>query len=259
MISMQCVIWPKLLIWFVGCSLCRVVLCGVMWCFSPFLIILHQSPSFLKVLLLVDASFGFEMEVFEFLNILKVHGFPKVMGILTHLDSFKDNKKLRNAKKRLKEKFWTEICDGAKLFYLSGLINGKYMKREILNLARFVAVMKFRPIVWRTNHPYVLVDRSVLCFSNASCTVFPWDFGFLFFVLHFELWWWLFNCSIWIRYEDLTNPALIHDNPNVDRTLSLYGFVRGTYLKPTQRCHLLGISHYSHVWPPDIPANLSLL
>jgi ribosome biogenesis protein BMS1 len=26
------------------------------------------------VLLMIDASFGFEMEVFEFLNILKVHG-----------------------------------------------------------------------------------------------------------------------------------------------------------------------------------------
>ena len=29
------------------------------------------------VLLLVDASFGFEMEVFEFLNICQVHGFPR--------------------------------------------------------------------------------------------------------------------------------------------------------------------------------------
>ena len=38
------------------------------------------------VLLLVDASFGFEMETFEFLNILKNHGFPKVIGVLTHLD-----------------------------------------------------------------------------------------------------------------------------------------------------------------------------
>ncbi|CAM9799757.1 unnamed protein product, partial [Heterosigma akashiwo] len=29
------------------------------------------------VLLMVDASYGFEMETFEFLNILQVHGFPK--------------------------------------------------------------------------------------------------------------------------------------------------------------------------------------
>lgn len=31
------------------------------------------------VLLCVDAKFGFEMETFEFLNILQTHGFPKVM------------------------------------------------------------------------------------------------------------------------------------------------------------------------------------
>ena len=31
------------------------------------------------VLLMVDASFGFEMETFEFLNLLQAHGFPKVM------------------------------------------------------------------------------------------------------------------------------------------------------------------------------------
>lgn len=64
-------------------------------------------------------------ETFEFLNILQVHGFPKVMGVLTHLDKFKDVKKLRKTKQRLKHRFWTEIYDGAKLFYLSGLIHGK--------------------------------------------------------------------------------------------------------------------------------------
>ncbi|KAG8911119.1 Glycoside hydrolase 2 (Mannanase, beta-galactosidase), partial [Tulasnella sp. 408] len=41
------------------------------------------------VLLLVDASYGFEMETFEFLNILQCHGFPKVIGVLTHLDLIK--------------------------------------------------------------------------------------------------------------------------------------------------------------------------
>ncbi|VDI64097.1 Hypothetical predicted protein, partial [Mytilus galloprovincialis] len=61
------------------------------------------------VLLLVDASFGFEMETFEFLNICQVHGFPRIMGVLTHLDSFKDNKKMRKTKKRLKHRFWTEV------------------------------------------------------------------------------------------------------------------------------------------------------
>lgn len=67
----------------------------------------------------------FLQETFEFLNILQVHGFPKVMGVLTHLDKFKDVKKLRKTKQRLKHRFWTEIYDGAKLFYLSGLIHEK--------------------------------------------------------------------------------------------------------------------------------------
>ena len=58
---------------------------------------------------MVDASFGFEMEIFEFLNICQVHGFPKIMGVLTHLDHFRDNKQLKKTKKRLKHRFWTEV------------------------------------------------------------------------------------------------------------------------------------------------------
>ena len=57
----------------------------------------------------MDASFGFEMETFEFLNILQVHGFPKVIGVLTHLDMLQSTKTLRKTKKKLKQRFWTEI------------------------------------------------------------------------------------------------------------------------------------------------------
>ena len=64
------------------------------------------------VLLMVDGAFGFEMETFEFLNLLQVQGFPKVMGVLTHLDSFKDPKKLKKTKKTLKHRFWAEIYQG---------------------------------------------------------------------------------------------------------------------------------------------------
>lgn len=59
--------------------------------------------------MLIDASFGFEMETFEFLNICQVHGFPKIMGVLTHLDTFKNNKQLKKTKKKLKHRFWTEV------------------------------------------------------------------------------------------------------------------------------------------------------
>jgi hypothetical protein len=32
-------------------------------------------------------------------------------------------------------RFWTEVYDGAKLFYLSGMQHGKYLKREVRILA----------------------------------------------------------------------------------------------------------------------------
>jgi ribosome biogenesis protein BMS1 len=61
------------------------------------------------VLLLIDASFGFEMETFEFLNICQVHGFPRIMGVLTHMDMIKNSKQLKKIKKKLKHRFWTEL------------------------------------------------------------------------------------------------------------------------------------------------------
>ena len=60
-------------------------------------------------------------------------------------------------------RFWTEIYDGAKLFYLSGIQHGKYLKREIFNLARFISVMKLRPLTWRLAHPFALIDRFEVC------------------------------------------------------------------------------------------------
>jgi hypothetical protein len=37
------------------------------------------------------------------------------MGVLTHLDGFTDPKKLKKTKKALKQRFWTEVYDGAKV------------------------------------------------------------------------------------------------------------------------------------------------
>ncbi|KAK6233782.1 hypothetical protein QUC31_006188 [Theobroma cacao] len=156
-------------------------------------------------LLLIDGSYGFEMETFEFLNILQVHGFPKVMGVLTHLDKFKDVKKLKKTKQRLKHRFWTEIYDGAKLFYLSGLIHGKYPKREIHNLARFISVMKFPPLSWRISHPYILVDR----------------------------------------FEDVTPPDRVQMNNKCDRNVTLYGYLRGCNLKKGTKVHIAGVGDFS--------------
>ncbi|KAL5576228.1 hypothetical protein UlMin_017927, partial [Ulmus minor] len=156
-------------------------------------------------LLLIDGSYGFEMETFEFLNILQVHGFPKVMGVLTHLDTFKDAKKLRKTKQRLKHRFWTEIYNGAKLFYLSGLQYGKYHKREIHNLSRFISVMKFHPLSWRAAHPYILVDR----------------------------------------FEDVTPPERVHLNKKCDRNITLYGYLRGCNMKKGTKVHVAGVGDYS--------------
>uniref|UniRef100_A0A8D0CE43 BMS1 ribosome biogenesis factor n=1 Tax=Scleropages formosus TaxID=113540 RepID=A0A8D0CE43_SCLFO len=157
------------------------------------------------VLMLIDASFGFEMETFEFLNILQVHGFPRIMGVLTHLDSFKNNKTLRKTKKRLKHRFWTEVYQGAKLFYLSGMVHGEYQAQEVKNLGRFISVMKFRPLVWQTSHPYVVADRM----------------------------------------EDLTDPETLRVDPKCDRTVSLYGYLRGTYLKNKGQVHIPGVGDFA--------------
>lgn len=156
------------------------------------------------VLMLIDASFGFEMETFEFLNICQVHGFPKIMGVLTHLDSFKHNKQLKKTKKRLKHRFWTEVYPGAKLFYLSGMVHGEYQNQEIHNLGRFITVMKFRPLTWQTSHPYILADRM----------------------------------------EDLTNPEDIRTNIKCDRKVSLYGYLRGAYLKNNSQIHMPGVGDF---------------
>jgi len=156
------------------------------------------------VLLCVDAKFGFEMETFEFLNILQTHGFPKVMGVFTHLDQFKTMKNLRKTKKNLKDRFWTEIYSGAKMFYFSGVINNKYLKHEIKQLSLFISRVKYRPLVWRNTHPYVVVDR----------------------------------------HEDITHPNKIQDDSACDRSISFYGYVRGTHLRAGQKVHLIGAGDF---------------
>ncbi|GLB38154.1 putative protein of unknown function (DUF663) [Lyophyllum shimeji] len=154
------------------------------------------------VLLMIDGSFGFEMETFEFLNILQSHGFPKVIGVLSHLDLIKKAATLRATKKALKKRFWTEIYQGAKLFYLSGVLNGRYPDSEIMNLSRFISVMKFRPLVFRNTHSYVLADR----------------------------------------LEDLTPRELVRTSKGkCDRTVTVYGYVRGTNLRMGTKVHIPGV------------------
>jgi len=160
------------------------------------------------VLLMIDGNYGFEMETMEFLNVLSASGMPgNVFGILTHLDLFRKQETLKLQKKRLKHRFWSELYQGAKLFYLSGVANGRYPDREIMNLSRFLSVMKNpRPLVWRNSHPYCLADR----------------------------------------FLDITPPTDIEQNPKCDRTIALYGYLRGTNF-PAQdsRVHVPGVGDLS--------------
>lgn len=156
------------------------------------------------VLLMIDGNYGFEMETMEFLSVLSSTGMPgNVFGILTHLDLFRKQDTLKAQKKRLKHRFWSELYQGAKLFYLSGVINGRYPDREVLNLSRFLSVMKNpRPLVWRNSHPYALADRML----------------------------------------DITPPIEIEKDEKCDRTIALYGYLRGTNFPSRDvRVHVPGV------------------
>ncbi|KAI3854971.1 hypothetical protein MKX03_009129 [Papaver bracteatum] len=109
------------------------------------------------VMFLIDAGYGFEMETFEFLELFKVHGLPKVMGVLTYLDSFKDEGVLAKTRQNLLDQFQTNIHNGAKVFCLSGRHNAMYLEHEISELASFISTMEFHPLSWRAARPYMLV------------------------------------------------------------------------------------------------------
>jgi ribosome biogenesis protein BMS1 len=160
------------------------------------------------VLLMIDGNYGFEMETMEFLNILAATGMPgNVFGILTHLDLFRKPQALKEAKKRLKHRLWSELYSGAHLFYLSGVLNGRYPDREIHNLSRFLSVMKNpRPLVWRNSHPYTIIDN----------------------------------------YRDITHPTKVEEDENCDRSIELSGYLRGTnFAAQGQRVHIAGLGDFT--------------
>lgn len=73
----------------------------------------------------------------------------------------------------------------------------RYTNREVHNLARFISVMKFRPLSWRTAHPYLLVDR----------------------------------------FEDATPSENVQRDDKCDRNVILYGYLRGcNFKKGTKVC-----------------------
>ncbi|KAI1330834.1 GTP binding protein Bms1 [Xylariaceae sp. FL0255] len=161
------------------------------------------------LLLLIDGNFGFEMETMEFLNILTATGMPgNVFSILTHLDLFRKPQQLKDAKKRLKHRLWNELYQGAHLFYLSGVINGRYPDREIHNMSRFLSVMKNpRPLIFKNSHSYLLIDS----------------------------------------FRDITHPTEKEEDENCDRVVALCGYLRGgvNFSKERQRVHIPGAGDYT--------------
>ncbi|GAP93252.2 putative ribosome biogenesis protein bms1 protein [Rosellinia necatrix] len=160
------------------------------------------------VILLIDGNFGFEMEIMEFLNILSATGMPgNVFSVLTHLDLFRKPQHLKDAKKTLKHRLWSELYQGAHLFYLSGVINGRYPDREVHNLSRFISVMKNpRPLVWKNSHSYILGDS----------------------------------------LRDLTHPNQIEEDAKCDRSVAIYGYLRGgvNFSVDNQKVHIPGVGDF---------------
>ncbi|KAM7538283.1 hypothetical protein Aperf_G00000075866 [Anoplocephala perfoliata] len=158
------------------------------------------------ILLTVNVQKGLEMYHFEFINMLQVHGMPRVIPVLNHLDQFKESSSSRALRKKIKQRLWTDLS--AKIFLLSRFmkkkfhqrrqgedgdegIEGEYMPAEIQRLARLMVVKSPRPSDWRTGHPYMLVDR----------------------------------------LEDVTNPRVLTENEKANRVISLYGWVRGAAIE----------------------------
>jgi ribosome biogenesis protein BMS1 len=111
------------------------------------------------VLMTIDASIGFEMQTFEFLSLLQIKGFPRCMGVMTHLDTYKDNKKLKKMKKFFKRRFDDETTPESKLFFTGGFKNRYYLHSDVNNIARFLSVILPRKLEWKNDHPHLLVDR----------------------------------------------------------------------------------------------------
>lgn len=122
------------------------------------------------------------------------------MGVLTHLDVFPTLTLRTKAKRKLKTRFESEVNKAARLFSFSGFRNRKYLHHEVKNLGRFLSAMKIRPLSWRTEHPYVLIDR----------------------------------------FEDMTPETKTKQDPLCDRDVQLYGYLRGTNFRPGSKVHISG-------------------
>ena len=66
-------------------------------------------------------------------------------------------------------------------------------------------LQQFRPLTWRTQHPYILADR----------------------------------------FEDLTDAEAVRQDPLCDRRIAVFGYLRGCNLKPGMQVHLAGVGDFA--------------
>ncbi|OAF70052.1 hypothetical protein A3Q56_02189, partial [Intoshia linei] len=156
------------------------------------------------VITVVNARIGFEMESFEIINICQTHGFPRILGVLTHFDLFNSIHMARKTKKTMKQRFWTEIYDGMKLFNFDRNVTGYYNKNEIGKMTRYFHALKLRPMPWKLSHSYLLADR----IEYANCKLEK------------------------SQNEDGTVKICV------------YGYVRGTHMSQNTDIHIPGCGDY---------------
>ena len=165
-------------------------------------------------LLLIDASIGFELETFEYLCMLKNHGYTSVIGVMTHMDNFKQNKSLSRLKKQIKKRFQKEATDKAKLFYLYGMQNDLYPKLQMHNLARYLRVVKPENLPFRQKYPYLICDKFITYYNNNN------------------------------------NSNSLADNKNLNSiedlyTVSFFGYIRGNHFNINSNVYIIGLEDYS--------------
>ena len=159
-------------------------------------------------ILLIDARVGFEMETFEFISLLKNHGFTQIVGVITHMDDFRQNKSLSKYKKQIKKRFIKDATDRSKLFYLFGIKNNLYIKLQLHTLARYLKVIKPNQPGFRINNPYIFCDRYDINFSKMQ------------------------------KKEN-------DEEKNEDVIVSLFGYVRGNHLNKNSLIYINGLGEFN--------------
>eukprot|EP00923_Selenidium_pygospionis_P056451 GHVN01098508.1.p1 GENE.GHVN01098508.1~~GHVN01098508.1.p1 ORF type:complete len:807 (+),score=92.26 GHVN01098508.1:1712-4132(+) len=108
----------------------------------------------------IDGQSGLLMEALELATILKAHGLPHMVGVITKLDLLSSAQKRRDAKRVCKEMFRKRVCE-SKMFYLTGFkgIDTFYKERETINLSLFIANKRRSEATWKATHSHMLIDK----------------------------------------------------------------------------------------------------